>query len=91
MKSLFAFDPENPPIEPPPLASQPLLWALSRQVYGDHDVPFDDGRPPLPRCARCDEVWPCRARRLAENGLLAACARRRPGQLDGRGFVGPGG
>jgi hypothetical protein len=71
------FDPELPPIDPPREVTQPLLWATSRQVFGDHDVPDDRGGPMVPRCALCDEPWPCNARRIAEHGLLAACRRRR--------------
>jgi hypothetical protein len=69
----ITFDPEDPPVEPPLEVPQPLLWAMSRQVFGDHDIPDDDGSPPVPRCHLCDEPWPCRARRVAEGGLVAAC------------------
>jgi hypothetical protein len=67
------FDPEDPPIEPPPSVQQPLLWSVSRRVYGDHDAPDDQGGPMVPQCRLCGEPWPCRARRVAEHGLLAAC------------------
>jgi hypothetical protein len=67
------FDPEQPPFDPPSEVAQPLLWSMSRQVYGDHDLPDDTGGPMVPRCALCDEPWPCVPRRIAELGLLAAC------------------
>jgi hypothetical protein len=86
MSLLLAFDPENPPVSPPPLATRPMLWSLARQVFGDHDVPEDDGRPPVPRCATCGRVWPCPPRLLAEHGLLAACA---PLRRAGSGVRGP--
>jgi len=71
------FDPEQPPVEAPRDVPQPLLWSVSRQVYGDHDVPNDEGGPMVPSCQLCDEPWPCQPRRIAEHGLLAAC--REPG------------
>ena len=74
----ISFDPEQPPVDPPPDVSQPLLWSMSRQVYDDHDVPDDDGEPMVPRCRLCDEAWPCRARRMAEHGLFAACRAPQP-------------
>ena len=73
----IVFDPEDPPAEPPPGTPQPLLWCMARQVFADHDVGVDDGGPMVPRCRICDEPWPCRPRRMAEGGLLAAC---RPAQ-----------
>ena len=73
------FDPEAPPIEAPRAVTQPLLWATSRQVFGDHDAPDDAGGPMVPHCALCDEPWPCMARRVAEHGLLAACRDPRTG------------
>lgn len=79
MTLLLAFDPEHPPVAPPPLATRPMMWALARQVYGDHDVPLDDGSPVVPACGTCGDVWPCQPRRLAEHGLLAACAPARLG------------
>jgi len=73
------FDPEDPPVEPPPDAPQPLLWSVARQVFGDHDVLVGHSGPVVPPCRLCDEPWPCRARRIAERALLAAC---RPAQAD---------
>ena len=84
----ISFDPEQPPVDPPADVAQPLLWAMSRQVYGDHDVPDDDGGPMVPRCRLCDEVWPCPPRRTAERGLLAACRAPQPSR--GRPPLSPG-
>jgi hypothetical protein len=79
----ITFDPEDPPTEPPLDAPQPLLWAMARQVFGDHDVPEDDGGPMVPRCRLCDEPWPCRPRRVAEHALLAACRAPQVGRGGG--------
>jgi hypothetical protein len=66
------FDPEDPPVEPPADAPQPLLWSVARQVFGDHGVPVGHRGPTVPPCRLCDQPWPCRARRIAEGALLAA-------------------
>jgi hypothetical protein len=77
---MVPFDPEDPPCEPPPGLPQPMLWRLARRLYDDHEPAELAPQRAGPACRTCGDPWPCRGRRLAERGLVAAClpARSRP-------------
>lgn len=79
------FDPERPPEEPPPGIPQPMLWRLARRLFTDHQCSAAGTGPALAlRCRTCGDPWPCRGRRLAERGLVAACRPARSRHLRGR-------
>lgn len=61
----FAFDPEDPPAEPPPGCVLPTVWRLTYRLHRSHRPVASD------RCV-CGEPFPCPSRRLVERGFLAA-------------------
>jgi hypothetical protein len=77
----------DPPDDPPPCVTQVVLWRLAVRVFRDHvarrvatNAPeksavrqLDAALVNLPgRCLTCDDLWPCRHRRLAERALASA-------------------
>lgn len=77
------FDPADPPDEPPAGILQPMAWRLAVRLHRDHG-PAVVGPAQAPVCRTCADPWPCRARRLAERGLVAAY-RAGQGRRDGAG------
>ena len=64
----YPFDLADPPAEPPPEVTVPIMWRVAVRLFRDHE-PGD--RPP-DRCRQCQHPWPCGARRLAVLGLRCA-------------------
>ena len=63
---------EIPTEEPPPHVTSEIVWRLAVRLFRDHGRASPDQDPP--RCSRCDQLWPCSGRRLAELGLNEALA-----------------
>lgn len=65
---MAAFDPANPPLDPPVGCPNRLMWRLARRLFAEHQ-PGADGW-----CVNCRpfQFYPCRRRRLADVGLSAA-------------------
>jgi hypothetical protein len=65
-------DPREPPEERPDRAARHMVWRLAVRMHRDHGpTGAEPGEPGT--CPTCREPWPCRARRMAERGLIAAC------------------
>lgn len=65
------FDPDNPPDEPPEQVRQPMMWRLAVRLHRDHERGQPDPAG-SPFCRACGDPWPCRPRRIARRGLVAA-------------------
>jgi len=71
------FDPDRPPLDPPPACINRLMWQVARRLFSDHEPGVDGG------CVICRpfQLYPCVARQLADIGLAASCDARRPNRL----------
>jgi hypothetical protein len=65
-----AFDPQNPP-EEPPAGAEPVYWRVAVRLFRDHS-PEPRADPGPAQCRQCRQTWPCAARRTAERGLIGA-------------------
>lgn len=64
--STLPYDPHDPPDEPPPGVTDPLLWAMTVRLFRDHQPSIDGW------CQTCRQFYPCPGRRLADTGFASA-------------------
>jgi hypothetical protein len=62
------FEPNDPPIDPPPGCVNRLMWQLARRMHVDHEK----GRDGYCLICRPYQFYPCVGRQLADIGLRAA-------------------
>jgi hypothetical protein len=66
----LAFDPDEPPAEPPPECVSPTIWRLTHRLHRTHQLAAD-------QLCTCGDRFPCAARRLADRGFLEALGMAR--------------
>src|SRR5690348_525513 len=68
------FDPNDPPLSPPPECTSRLVWMLARALWEAHG-PNADGFCSVTGCQRANRLHPCPSVDLALDGMRAACGR----------------
>ena len=63
-----AYDPLDPPVDPPPGCADTILWRVARALLDAH-------RPRPDNFCECRAFWPCPTAKLATDALQIACER----------------
>jgi hypothetical protein len=69
------FDVNDPPVEPPVGCQSGVAWRLARKLWQAHR-PDDSGFCLDAGCRSDNQMFPCRAARLAIDGMNTACGTR---------------